>query len=128
MEKSLEFFTALFLSVIGLSHILQPLAWVEFFIWLRGKGNVGVFVNGFLTLSFGSFLVSFHNVWEGLPMILTLFGWSQVLKGMVSFIAPQVSLRGLYLISPERLWHFIAGGVFALTLSGVFWYIALRPI
>ena len=109
--------------MIGLSHLLQPRAWVEFFIWLRGKGHVGVFVNGFLTLGFGSFIVGFHNVWDGLPIILTLFGWSQVLKGLVNFVAPQLALRGLARISIERAWHFVVAGVFTLVFSAVMWYI-----
>ena len=124
MEKETEVFAAVFLSVIGLSHVAQPRAWVEFFVWLRGKGHAGVFVNGFLSLSFGSFIVAFHNVWDGLPVLLTLLGWAQVLKGLVSFVVPQVALWGLARVSTERAWQFVAGGILALALSAVFWYIA----
>ena len=123
MEKATEIFTAVFLSVIGLSHIIQPRAWVEFFVVLRGKGPAGVFVNGFLSLSFGSLIVAFHNVWDGLPVLLTLFGWAQVLKGLMSFVAPHVALWGLARVSAERAWQFVAGGILALALSAVFWYI-----
>jgi hypothetical protein len=123
MEKATELFAAMFMFVIGLSHIAQPRAWVEFFIWLRGKGRPGVFVNGFLTLGFGSFIVSFHNVWHGLPVLLTLLGWAQVLKGLVNFVAPQVALRGLERISIERSWHFVAAGIPTFALSGVLWYL-----
>ena len=125
MEKATEVFAAVFLLVIGLSHVAQPRAWVEFFICLRGKGHAGVFMNGFLSLGFGSFIVAFHNVWNGLPVILTLLGWGQVLKGLVSFVAPQVALWGLARVSSERAWQFIVGGVLALALSAVLWYIVL---
>jgi hypothetical protein len=124
VEKATEIFAAVFLLVIGLSHVAQPRAWVEFFVWLRGKGNAGVFVNGFLSLSFGSLIVAFHNVWDGLPVLLTLLGWAQVLKGLVSFVAPQVALWGLARVSTERAWQFVAGGILALALSAVLWYIA----
>jgi len=123
VEKATEVFAAVFLSVIGLSHLAQPRAWVEFFVWLRGKGHAGVFVNGFLCLGFGAFIVAFHNVWRGLPVILTLIGWGQVVKGLVAFVAPQVSLWGLARISPERAWMFVVGGVFALALGAMLWYI-----
>jgi hypothetical protein len=123
VEKATEIFAALFLSVIGLSHIAQPRAWVDFFVRLRGKGHAGVFVNGFLALSFGSFIVTFHNVWDGLAVLLTLLGWAQVLKGLVSFVVPQVALRGLERVSIERAWHFIVGGAFALALSAALWYV-----
>ena len=125
MERATEVFAAVFLLVIGLSHVAQPRAWVEFFVWLRGKGHAGVFVNGFLSLGFGSFIAAFHNVWNGLPVILTLLGWAQVLKGLLSFVAPQVALWGLARVSSERAWHFVVGGALALALSAALWYIVL---
>ena len=125
MERATEVFSAVFLLVIGLSHVAQPRAWVEFFVWLRGKGHAGVFVNGFLSLGFGSFIVAFHNVWNGLPVILTLLGWAQVLKGLLSFVAPQVALWGLARVSSERAWQFVVGGALALALSAALWYIVL---
>ena len=125
MERATEVFAAVFLLVIGLSHVAQPRAWVDFFVWLRGKGHAGVFVNGFLSLGFGSFIVAFHNVWEGLPVILTLLGWVQVLKGLLRFVAPQVALWGLARVSSERAWQFVVGGALALALSAALWYIVL---
>ena len=74
MERAVEVFAAVQFLVIGLSHVFQPRVWVEFFTWLRGKGYAGVFVNGFLSLGFGAFIVAFHNVWTGLPMVLTHTG------------------------------------------------------
>ena len=125
MEQATEIFAAVFLSVIGLSHLVQPRAWVEFFVWLRGKERTGVFVNGFLVLGFGSFIVAFHNQWHGLPVVLTLLGWAQVLKGAVSLIAPRIAHRSLAHVSPERAWQFTATGLLALALAGVLWYTAL---
>ncbi|MFN0179634.1 MAG: hypothetical protein ACKVZ0_12620 [Gemmatimonadales bacterium] len=124
MERATEIFAAVQLLVIGLSHLAQPRAWVDFFGWLRGKGHAGVFANGFLSLWFGSFIVAFHNVWEGLPTVVTVLGWAQVLKGTVSFVLPQVAMRGLARVSPERDWEFRVAGVVALALSAVCWYSA----
>jgi hypothetical protein len=124
MERATEIFAAVQFLVIGLSHIAQPRAWVEYFVWLRGKGRAGVFVNGLLSLWFGSVIVAFHNVWEGLPTFLTVVGWAQVLKGLVSLTLPQVAMRGLTRVSPDRAWVFIVGGFVSLALSAVFWYVA----
>jgi len=62
MEKATEVFVfaAVSLLVIGLSHVAQPRVRVEFFVYLRGKGPAGVFVNGFLCLGFGAFIVAFR--------------------------------------------------------------------
>jgi hypothetical protein len=128
MELATEVFAALFLGIIGLSHLLQPRAWVDFFILLRSKGHAGVFVNGFLTLGFGSIIVAFHNVWSGLPVVLTLIGWAQVLKGFLSFVAPKIALWGFSRISVERTWQFRVGGIFALGVSALLWYVVLSRL
>jgi hypothetical protein len=123
MERATEIFAAVHCLVMGLSHIAQPRGWVDFFVWLRGKGYPGVFVNGFISLGFGSVIVAFHNVWEGLPVVLTLLGWAQVVKGLINFVLPQIGMRSLARVSPDRAREFRAAGVVLLSLSGLFWYI-----
>ena len=125
MERAIEIFAAVQFLVIGLSHLLQPRVWVEFFTWLRGKGHAGVFVNGFLSLTFGSLIVAFHNVWTGLPIVLTLMGWAQVIKALVSFVMPQWGMRGLERVSYDRTREFVVGGVVFLALSALMLYIVL---
>ena len=126
MEQATEIFAAVQFLVIGLSHILQPRVWVEFFTWLRGKGHAGVFVNGFLSLVFGSVIVAFHNVWTGLPTVLTVIGWAQIIKALVSFVMPQWGMRGLQRVSYDRAHEFVIGGVFFLALSALMTYVVLR--
>src|SRR5947209_4652367 len=125
MEHAVEGFTAVCLFGVGLSHVVQPLAWVEFFMWLRGQGRCAVFLDGLLTLNFGALVVAFHNVWTGLPVVVTVLGWGMVLKGTVRLVGPGVGLRVYERIVPERAWHFRAGGVFALALSAFSGYLAL---
>ena len=47
MERSVEVLAVILSGVIGLSHILQPKAWAEFFILLRGKGKQAPSWTGF---------------------------------------------------------------------------------
>ncbi len=113
LAKTVEFYAAVHLTVIGLSHVLQPLAWVRFFQLLSSHGTTGAFANGFLSLMFGSIIVAFHNIWEGGAIVLTLLGWAQIVKALVAFTAPEFSLRGMNRVSPDRLWEFqFAGAVF----------------
>src|ERR1051325_6202472 len=119
MEKSAQLFVALVFSIMAVSHLVQRRVWVDYFIWLRSLGHVGVFSFGIITLSFGCWIVAFHNVWTGLPIIVTLLGWSQVLKGAVYMILPEVGLRGFQRISPERLWMFSVGGVGMVVLCAI---------
>ena len=101
--------------------------WVAFFVALRDKGLAGVFVNGFLTLWFGSVIVVFHNVWTGLPIVLTVIGWSQIIKAAVSFIAPRLAMRSMARVSIERAWEFQVAGVMLIGLSGVMAYLVALP-
>ena len=125
MERAIEIFAAVQFLVIGLSHLLQPRVWVEFFTWLRGKGHAGVFANGFLSLTFGSLIVAFHNVWTGLPIVLTLMGWAQVIKALVAFVMPQWGMRGLERVSYDRTRDFVVGGLVFLAMSALMLYIVL---
>lgn len=125
MEQAIEIYAAVQFLVIGLSHTFQPRAWVDFFTWLRSKGHAGVFVNGFLSLIFGSVIVGFHNVWTGLPMVLTLIGWAQVIKALVSFVMPQWGMRGLQRVSYDRAHEFVVGGLVFLALSALMLYIVV---
>jgi hypothetical protein len=98
---------------------------MEFFVWLRGIGRCGVFIEGLLTLNCGALVVAFHNVWIGLPVVVTLLGWGMVVKGTVRIAAPGLGLQIYDRITPERAWRFRVAGVFALALSVFSGYLAL---
>ena len=126
MEKAVELFAAVSFLIIGLSHAIQPRAWVAFFQALAARGAPGAFFEGFLLLNFGAIIVAFHNVWEGPALVLTLVGWAQVFKGAVRFLAPGLALRIMARASPERAWHFQVAGVFSLILSGFLFWVRYR--
>jgi uncharacterized protein YjeT (DUF2065 family) len=119
METSVEKLVALCFLVTGLSHIFQPRVWVEFFIRLREKGEAGSLLNGLLHFPLGAFIVSFHNVWHGWPLLVTLIGWSLVIKSLIYLTYPKHGMRMLARISVERSWEFAVAGVFSLAISGL---------
>ncbi len=122
METAVQTFAVIHLGIVGLSHVLAPRAWAEFFILLRGKGHAGVFVVGFMSLWFGSIVAAFHNLWSGIPAVLTILGWAQVLKALIYFTYPAHGLRALATVSVERARVFIYAGFFLLALAGLFGY------
>jgi len=126
LEEGTQVFAAVSLLVIGLSHLLQPKAWVAWFQGLASQGAQGAFTEGFLCLSFGGIIVGFHDVWHGPALVLTLLGWVQVLKGLGRFVAPAHAIRMMARVTPERAWIFRAGGGFALLLSGFIWWLRFR--
>ena len=122
METSVEKLVAINFLVIGLSHLLQPRVWVQFFIMLREKREVGSFLNGFVHFPLGAFIVAFHNVWHGIPMIVTIIGWGLVIKSTIYFTYPRHGVRMLSTISLERSWHFVVAGVMSVALGGLILY------
>lgn len=127
MERGIELFVAVQCVVMGLSHMLHPRGWVEFFVRLRSWGIVGVFVNGFLSLGFGSVIVAFHNAWQGLPVVITVFGWLHVTKAVACFIFPEAGLKSLNRVSPDRSKEFVIAGAVLLALGGFSGYLYFRP-
>ena len=122
MERSVEVLAIILFGVVGLSHILQPRAWAEFFILLRGKGEAGAFVDGFLNLPLGAFIVGFHNIWSGIPLVLTLVGWGLLIKSLIRFCAPKQAVKILARVSLERSWEFQLAGAFLMALASLLGY------
>ena len=122
MERSVEMLAALQLFILGLSHIVQHRAWAEFFIMLREKGAAGNFLNAFLHIGIGTLVVSFHSVWSGIPVVLTVLGWAWVLKGFLYFVVPRIGLRSLGLVSTENSHRFAVAGGLMVVVSGLLAY------
>ena len=119
METSIQKLVAISYLVVGLSHILQPRVWAQFFIMWRDKGEVGSFLSGLLHFPMGVLIVSFHNVWHGIPLIVTIMGWGLVVKGLIYLTYPKHGMRVLARVSLERSWEFVVAGVVAVVLSVV---------
>ena len=122
MEKSVEVLAIIWFGVLGLSHLLQPEARVEFFILLRGKGEPGAFVDGFLNLPLAGVIIAFHQTWSGIPVVLTLVGWGLLIKSLIRFCAPRLALRIMARVSVERSQEFQVAGAGFLVLAGLLGY------
>jgi hypothetical protein len=48
-----------------------------------------LFLSGFMTLLGGLAVVNTHNVWEGWPVIITVFGWLAVVGGIARMLFPE---------------------------------------
>jgi hypothetical protein len=122
MERGVEILAVVLLGVIGLSHIVQPRVWVDFFILLRGKGEVGAFADGFLHLQLAGIIIGFHNIWSGIPTVLTVLGWCFLIKCLIRFCLPKVALKMMGRVSVERAWECQLAGVGLLVLAAVIGY------
>ena len=122
MEHAVEIYAIINLTVIGISHVVRPRVWIDFFIFLRERGEAGVFAVALLNLIFGSIIVAFHNVWSGIPLVLTVLGWANVVKALLYFTVPAFGLRKLQSLSHQRANPVVGGGILFLLLAGVLGY------
>ena len=122
MERAVEVFAIILFGIVGLSHILQPKAWANFFILLRSKGEAGAFVDGFLNLPLGGVIVAFHNAGPGIHLVLTLVGWGLLIKSLIRFCAPKQAVRMMARVSLDRAWEFQVAGAGLVALAGLIGY------
>jgi len=122
MERAVQIYAIINLTVIGISHVVRPRAWVDFFVFLRERGETGVYAVALLNLIFGSIIVAFHNVWSGIPLVLTVLGWANVVKALMYFVFPALGLRRLQSLSQERAYLVVGSGILFLLLAGVLGY------
>jgi len=93
--QSIQLFVAINLFVIGLSHFFQPKIWIEFFEFLYKKGNIGNIFNAMLSLGMGSIILSFHFVWTWPMILVTLYGLTQLIKGLIYLTFPSIGLKSI---------------------------------
>ena len=126
MELAVTKLAIICFFITGVSHIVQPRVWTQFFIDMHSRGEVGSFHNALLHFPLGVLIVSFHNVWHGLPVVLTLIGWGLVLKSFIYFVFPGHGVKMLARVSMERSWGFAVAGVFSVGISGLLIFSLLR--
>jgi hypothetical protein len=119
MEIAIQKIAIVSFFVIGLSHIFQPRVWAQFFIDLRSKGEIGSFINAFIHFPLGAMVVAFHNVWQGIPMILTIMGYGWVLKSFIYFVLPSFGLKSMSRVTLQRSSEFIIAGVVLIIIGGL---------
>jgi hypothetical protein len=122
MERAVGVFAFIQFLIVGLSHLTRPRGWADVFIGLHSRGHAGVFVHGLLSLWFGAIIVAFHNVWSGIPIVLTVVGYLYLVKAALCFLFPETQMRTLGRVSRERAWELRAPGVAFLVLAGTLAY------
>src|SRR2546423_2776781 len=119
MELAVTKLAIIYFFITGISHIAQPRVWAQFFIDMRSKGEVWKFHNALLHFPLGALIVSFHNVWHGLPVVLTLIGWGLILKSFIYFILPRHGVKMLARVTTERSWEFRVAGLFSFIINAL---------
>lgn len=86
-----------------------------------GYGHL--FTHGFLALFAGLAMVTYHNIWEGewWVILITIFGWISLLKGVLRLLFPGMVLGMLKSMMKNKSFLMWSGWA-ALVLGAVFSY------
>lgn len=88
MEQSIQLMAGICFLVLGISYMMRPKDWISWLDNLQSKGRRGSLSLGIFALVFGSFIVAFHPVWQGIPLLLTLLGLLAIIKGITLVLFP----------------------------------------
>lgn len=124
MEEAVQIFAAINFLAIGLSHTVQHRAWKEFFVFLHARGNVGNILNAFLALGMGTLILGFHRVWNGVPLLLTIYGIAATAKGALFLAMPGMGLRSMQNATEKDSRLFMIPGVLLMALgAALLWHV-----
>ena len=79
-----------------------------------------LFILGLITLAIGLAMVLSHNIWSGgvLPVVITIFGWIQLFRGLVALLMPPDALA--YLFDRMNFPKFLYGAIAITFVLGVY--------
>lgn len=89
MEQAVLLMAGICLLLIGLSYFFRAEEWNRWLEHAEKRGAQASLVFGGVNLLIGSFIVAFHPVWSGIPLILTIIGLIAVLKSFTYLLFPQ---------------------------------------
>src|SRR5262245_16040124 len=125
MQTGLQIAFTVQFVIFGIAHLLRPEPLIQFFGVLRAKGEAGVVFIALLSVIMGSLVVGLHNVWSGIPVVLTIVGWAQLVKGTIYLLFPSVGLRQFERVTPERTTLFRLPGIVLLVMAALLaWHLA----
>jgi hypothetical protein len=125
-QHAIEIFALLNFAIVGLSLVLRPGAWAQFFLWMRREGQAGAVIYGLLCVLWGSLIVSFHPDRHGILLVLPAFGVLQMLEGLIFLVLPEFGLRLMAIFTGGGLALIRLLGLIALALA-VLIFVVLLP-
>ena len=95
-RSAVEFIMCISCMLMGLSHMVQPRMWRDYFTALHEQGAHSIVTQTFaLELWPALIIVTFHQHWSGPGIVLTVYGWLLLAKCCISVLMPRIGLRSL---------------------------------
>jgi hypothetical protein len=108
----------LYLIVISLSMFAHPQAIVDIMKAIIQDPPL-LFIAGLMGMTAGLAIILAHNVWSGgaLPIVVTLFGWTSLIKGMLLLILSPATESRVFIVGLHYEQHPNLYSTFALLLG-----------
>jgi hypothetical protein len=107
--------------VLALGMLINRAHYRKVFDDMVANGAMTIY-GGAMALAAGVFLVSFHNIWiGGWEVIITLFAWAALIKGVLLLLAPKAMLSLTKMLTKNDS-VFVLWGACALILGLVLCY------
>jgi len=102
---------AVALLAIGLGLLFSSKYYVKAYEAMMKEAGI-LYFGGVVALIVGFLIVTRHNVWQGWPTLITLFGWIALLKGVLLLVFPgfSVPMFKSWVASKSfiQIWGFVA--------------------
>ena len=102
----------LFLLIVALSMLLDRDSIIEMATAILDDRALLLIV-GLIALGIGLAIVIGHNVWSGgpLPIVVTLFGWSQLLRGLALLLLPAETQVAFFQVMRLEDFFYVYAGI-----------------
>lgn len=108
---------------IGLGFFISPKYYTKAYANMMKDPSLFL-VWGIFALLAGFLIVTRHNVWQGWPTVVTVFGWIALLKGFSLLVLPQhfpLWFKDWF----KSAWLMRVWGAFAIVLGLILGYLSL---
>ncbi len=78
--------------VVGLGMLFNPKYYAASMKEMVKELGV-MYLGGVMALVVGFIWVSYHNVWQGWPILITVFGWLALIKGITLLMFPKLMMK-----------------------------------
>lgn len=104
---------------VGLGILLSPNYYRKIFAHLLDN-KLMIYLGGLMALVVGFAVITYHNVWQGWGLLVTLLGWAAFLKGLMVLLLPEQLMKISTQVMKES--HFFMYGLSAIILGLIFGY------
>jgi hypothetical protein len=103
---------------MGMSHVVRPALWVDFFTRVHAQGTAGLVAKVLaVELWPAALVVALHPVWWGPGIVLTIYGWAQLAKVFLVLLVPEIGMRSLAMAQTKGERGFVLGGVMLMIVG-----------